>query len=263
MGRYGRGASRAARTAGIACLLVPDGMASAGITMGTGTPGPLRLTELRIDQQGTDSDEYFEVAGDPLAPLAGIWFLAIGDSGTDPGGVVELAVELSAWSLGPNGRFVCHESTFGTVAFEGRTLSVDAGASHAAIGTGDTLNLENADNVTYLLVRGFTGTSGMDLDAGNDGTFDATPWVELIDSVAFVRTGSTDPVYSSVRLGPVKLTATGGMAPHGWFDGASWQAGEYASWVLDTPGAAPPLPAPGAAGTLVLAAGLARKGRRR
>ncbi len=32
-----------------------------------------------------------------------------------------------------------------------------------------TLNFENSDNVTHLLVTGFTGTNGDDLDTDDDG----------------------------------------------------------------------------------------------
>ena len=41
--------------------------------LGGGSEGggaALRLSELRVDQQGTDSDEYFEISGAPGASLA-------------------------------------------------------------------------------------------------------------------------------------------------------------------------------------------------
>ena len=244
---------RAALGAAMAIACMATGSpAHAGLAKGAdGATAPMfRIAELRVDQQGADADEYVEILGPAGSSLAGCWFVAIGDSGTDPGGVVEMAIDLSAWSLGSNGRFVAHEATFGTAVFDGRTLTVDPAGAHAVIGTGDSLNFENSDSVTYMLVRSFSGTVGMDLDAGNDGTLDAMPWKELLDSVAFVRSNSTDPVYSAVRVGPVDLTATGGMPPHAWFDGNGWQVGEYASWMRDTPGGEPAVPAPGAVATV-------------
>lgn len=232
--------------------------AQAGLAGGPGSGAGgvgLRLTELRVDQQGADNDEYFEVHGSPASSLAGWWFVALGDSGTDPAGVVEMAIDLSAWSCGANGYFVAHEATFGGTAFSGHTLSVDAAGAHATIGTGDSLNFENSDTVTYMLVRGFTGTVGMDLDAGNDGVLDAMPWLELADSIALVRTGSVDPVYSSTQLGPVDLTATGGMPPHAWRDDAGWHVGSYGAWDMDTPGSGAFIPVPGALALLAGAAG--------
>ena len=253
--------------AAITCTVI-TGPASAGLSIGNGSSGgsaatSLRIAELRVDQQGADTDEYFELYGAPGMSLAGCWFVAIGDSGTDPGGIVEMAIDLSAWTLGSNGRFVGHEATFGTTAFNGQMLVVDPAGNHATIGTGDSLNFENSDSVTYLLVRSFAGNIGMDLDPGNDGTLDTLPWKELLDSVAFVRSNSTDSIYSTVTVGPLKLTSTGGMPPHAWLDDSGWHAGEYASWVYDSPGGGPAVPAPGAAVTLAASACAALSQRRK
>ena len=232
----------------------PPGMGAGGFT----------LAELRVDQQGADTDEYVEIAGAPHAPLTGWWLLAIGDGGTDPAGVVEMAIDLSAWSTGTNGRFVAHEATFGTGVLEGRALAIDPLAAHAAVGSGDAMNLENADTVTYLLVRGFSGTNGMDLDAGNDGVLDVAPWLELGDSVAFACAPGTDPCYAVARVGPLALPATNGMPAHAWKDAAgAWQAGAYGSWSWDTPGSAPDVPAPGPASLVGAAAALAHGYHRR
>jgi hypothetical protein len=238
--------------------------ARAGIVGGSLSAGPaFTLAELRVDQSGADTDEYVEVLGAPGASLAGWWFLAIGDGASDPAGVVEAAVDLSAWSTGANGRFVAHESTFGTGVLEGRTLAIDPLASHAVVGAGDAINLENADTVTYLLVRGFSGRLGMDLDAGNDGALDAAPWLELGDAVAFVCAPGTDPAYASARVGPIALAATNGMPPHAWKDADGWHAGQYASWSDDTPGGAPGVPAPGPGALLAAAASVAHGYHRR
>ena len=260
---------RTARTAGTATAAAAamasawGATAAAGVTTGAGVPShAIRITELRVDQQGADTDEYFELTGRPTASLADLWLLAIGDGGSDPGGVVEAAIDLSKWSLGANGRFVGHEATFGKTAFGGTTLAIDPAASHAAVGTGDAINFENADSVTYLLVRAFRGGVGLDLDAANDGELDAAPWTELLDAVAFVRSGPPEPVYAAVRVGPVALSATGGMPPHAWLAEDGWRVGEYASWSADTPGGGATVPAPGAALTLA-AAGMAAAGARR
>lgn len=260
----GRAAAGGMAVAWLAAATAHGGIATGG--SGTGPTRSIRLSELRVDQQGADSDEYFELLGEPGSSLAGVWLLAIGDSGSDPSGIVEAAIDLSSWSLGANGRFVGHEATFGSVAFGGTTLRIDPKSAHATIGSGDSINFENADTVTYLLVRSFRGSVGLDLDGTNDGTFDALPWAELIDSVAFVRSGSSEPVYSDVTVGPVPLTATGGMPPHAWLGPKGWTVGEYGSWSADTPGGGPEVPAPGAAATLgctALAAGRRGRSRRR
>jgi hypothetical protein len=222
----------------------------------------LHLSEIRGDQSGADTDEYFEISGDPYASLNGWWFLAIGDSGTDTGGVIEMAVNLSAYSLGANGYFVGHESTFGTGVFQGQSLTVHPKAAHATIGSGDSLNFENLDNVTYMLVRGFAGSVGTDLDTNNDGVFDVLWWTDLADSVSFISLTSTDLFYSTNTVGPVSYTGTAGMPAHAWWSGSSWEAGLFSSWELDTPGQGPMIPCPGVL-ALSLAAGAVGRGYHR
>ena len=81
-----------------------------------------------------------------------------------------------------------------------------AAESTFSLGTADltaTLNFENSDNVTHLLVSGFTGANGDDLDTDDDGILDVTPWSAVVDSVALVETpGSGDQIYSTTTVGP-------------------------------------------------------------
>lgn len=232
--------------------------------IGTGAGG-LRISEIRVDQSGADLDEYFEISGGSGALLSDWWFVALGDSGSDSGGVVEMAINLSSHSLGVNGYFVGHEASFGATVFQDRVLAIDPTAHHATFGSGDALNFENADNITYLLVRDFNAAIGSDLDMDNDGTLDLMPWNELADSVALVSNSSTDPVYSATRVGPIALSATGGMPPHAWRNGSAWEVGSYASWEWDTPGTGPAVPAPAALSVVAsaLAAGGYHRPRRR
>jgi predicted extracellular nuclease len=53
-----------------------------------------------------------------------------------------------------------------------------------------------------LLVEGFTGSSGQDLDTNNDGTFDVTPWSRIVDDVAVEDTSGTNFTYSATVLAP-------------------------------------------------------------
>ena len=137
---------------------------------GGGGGGDLVLNEYRLDQSGSDNDEYVELAGTPGTSLDGVFFIAIGD-GTGGSGVAECVIDLSGSSIGNTGYFVICETTF-------------------SLGQGDLvlesngLNLENSDNVTYLLVRDFTGEGGADLDTDDNGVIDSPlPWSEVIDSI--------------------------------------------------------------------------------
>ena len=64
-----------------------------------------------------------------------------------------------------------------------------------------TNSLENG-TLTLLVVEGFTGSFGDDLDTNDDGTLEATPWVDLIDSVAVNDGGAGDLTYYGPALGP-------------------------------------------------------------
>ena len=110
------------------------------------------INEIRIDQPSSDDDEYFELAGVPSSSLDGLFYIVIGD-GSGGSGVVENVTDLAGSAMASSGYFVAAESSF-------------------TIGTADlvtSLNFENSDNVTHMLVRDFTGASGDDLDTDDDG----------------------------------------------------------------------------------------------
>lgn len=145
------------------------------------------INEIRIDQSGTDNSEYFELAGLAGESLAGLSYLVIGDSSSDSFGIIESATDLSGYAIAADGFFLAAETSF---ALGGPVDLVTA------------LNFENSDNVTHLLVSGFSGALGDDLDTNNDGILDSTPWLSILDSVALVETfGAGDGVYSSNLVG--------------------------------------------------------------
>jgi len=202
---------------------------------GTGPSDPV-INEIRIDQPGTDNDEYFELKGVPGAPLDGLTLIVIGDgTATTLSGVIETVVSLDGSAINGSGFFLCAESTF--------TLN---GAIPDLTLPGNGLNFENTDNVTFLLVRGFTGALNQDLDTNDDGILDLTPWEAIVDSVALVTpnvpaTGTVPPsgvehVYSSTIVGP-----DGPFVPGHAYRCANvdaWKVGSFGTGVTDTPGAA-------------------------
>ena len=148
----------------------------------------VKINEIRIDQPSTDNDEYFELVGPAGQDLTGLTYVVIGDGAATAGsGVIEAVVDLAGESVDSAGFFVAAEGTF--------TLGT-------ANSTGN-LNFENSDNVTHLLVEGFSGADGDDLDTDDDGILDTTPWTNVVDSVALIETvGSGELVYSSTQVGP-------------------------------------------------------------
>jgi uncharacterized protein len=152
--------------------------------------GQVVINELRIDQPGTDNDEYFELAGVPGAPLDGLTYIVIGD-GTGGSGVIEAVVSLAGQSFPETGLFLAAEATL--------TLGI---ADLVA-----NLNFENSDNVTHLLVAGFTGANGQDLDTNDDGILDIVPWTAVVDGIALIEeenppTGTELAYVLDERVGP-------------------------------------------------------------
>ena len=197
--------------------------------VGVDTPGAVNLTcvptgviinEARIDMTGNDNDEYFELKGTPGTTIGDLTYIVIGDNGaTSPSGAIEAIVSLTGQVIGANGLFVAAEATM--------TLGVPSLIVPGANG----INFENQDNVTHMLVRGFTGVNLQDLDTNDDGVFDVTPWTEIVDSVAFVLSSMPPPtgvewVYSASRVGPDGTFVPGHIyrcTPSG-----SWSIGPFA-----------------------------------
>ncbi len=187
------------------------------------------INELRIDQEGTDNDEFFELAGTPSTSLTGLTYIVLGDGPTaGDSGVIEAVIDLTGQTIPGSGYFVAAEATFSLAAAD---LTTD-------------LNFENSDNVTHMLVSGFSGLDGDDLDTDDDGTLDVTPWTAIVDSIAAVEVdppvpGVDEHVYGAAQVGPTSA----GFAPahlHRVPDqSANWIPGPFSTaGGDDTPGAA-------------------------
>jgi hypothetical protein len=199
-------------------------------------PQGVIINEIRIDQNGTDNNEYFELKGAPGESLDGYTFITIGDS---PGsGIIENIVPLNGYVIQADGLLSVAESTF--------TLTAGYGTADVLLPASSTLNpinFENGDNVTHLLVQGFTGTLNQDIDTNNDGVLDITPWSSISDSVAMtVDAGSVPSAnevwwYSSVRVGPDGAFVPGHI--YRCTSAGTWLIGPFGSQgqiILDTAG---------------------------
>jgi hypothetical protein len=176
------------------------------------------INEIRIDNSGGDTDEYFELAGMPGESLDGLTYIVIGD-GTGGSGVIENVTDLTGLSLMDDGILSVHkEGTVGTCG--GYDLDLP-------------LNFENSDNVTHLLVAGFTGADGDDLDADDDGVLDMEPWDSVVDCVALVENlDDGELVYCDTQVGP-----DGTFVPGQVFRcDEGWRIGSFDLCVDDTPG---------------------------
>ena len=179
------------------------------------TGGGITINEIRVDQSGSDLDEYFELVGPAGQTLDGLTYIVIGD-GSGGSGVIESISDLQGLVIPADGNFLGGESSM-TIAVPDATLS---------------LGFENSDNVTHMLVSGFTGSSQEDLDTNDDGVFDTTPWTSIIDSVSLVETPTSgDQYYSSNTVGPDGTFAVA----HAHVCNGVWEVASY-DFTDDSPG---------------------------
>jgi uncharacterized protein len=160
-----------------------------------------KINEFVFNHVGTDTHEYVEVFGEPNTDYSSLAILQIEGDGTGAGVIDSL-------------------HTVGTT---------DAGGFWF---TGFMSNVYENGTVTLLLVEGFDGYVGLDLDTNNDGVFDVTPWERIVDDVAVSDGGADDRTYSSTVLAPGfggSLFTPGGASRIP--DGAD--TGSPADWVLN------------------------------
>jgi uncharacterized protein len=209
------------------------------------------INEIRIDDNSTDTDEYFELYGPANEDLSALTYIVIGD-GAGGSGVVETVISLSGMSIQSDGFFLAANSTLGTDVPNGVGKTIDL--------TLNSNTFENSDNVTHLLVSGFTGASGDDLDTDDDGTLDSMPWGSIVDSVSLLEeVGAGDLVYSSTTVGPDGTFVPGHVyrLPDGSGD---WNIGPFVSQ-FDTPGYAN-IPEPNSVALLISCLGILSVRRR-
>lgn len=183
------------------------------------------INEIRIDMPGADNDEYVELAGQPGESLDGLTYVVIGDNSTNHCGNIENATDLTGVQIQADG-----------------LLSIgDAGTSGSHTFTYDVeldLNFENSDNVTHMIVSGFTGAINDDVDADDDCQMDNTPWASVVDMVALWEgtvvdcAGFDECTYGSVIVGP-----DGNFVPgHIYLCPQGWMIGGFTLGTDDTPG---------------------------
>jgi hypothetical protein len=155
------------------------------------------INELRIDDPGADNAEYFELAGAPGTSLDGLTYLTLGDSSAGSG-VVENVTDLTGLSIPASGYFLCANTSYTLAPVPDLVTS---------------LQFENSDNVTHLLVRDFTGAGGDDLDVDDDGVLDVTPWSEIVDLIALNEELNVPPTGTEFNYGPPFAGPDGSFVP--------------------------------------------------
>lgn len=190
----------------------------------------LLLNEANINPPGTDSNyDYVELLSTDLKTQStnGLTLLVIdtsaGDSGTGNIGTITRVWNLDSLATGTNGLLLLGDG-------------YTAGGPFAAVkspqtATGDPIGmgadaLASNDGIALLLVRGFSGRIGQDLDETDNQILDATPWLQLLDSVAFGTTTYTFPNLNQGTYNPDNLSRGGRLADftpnsvNAWYGGS-------------------------------------------
>lgn len=179
-------------------------------------PAPF-INEVLISNDGADA-EFFELVGAEGFDLSDFDLIVL-----DGAGVVALHIDLTG-ATPADGFWTATspeaEATFGV-------------AGDQAIADNTFTNASR----TYLLVAGFSGAVGDDLDTDDNGTLDVTPWSSRADGLALVA--DDGPLtYAEVVLGPdAQFLAPGGLrCPDVTGD---WTMHDFFDFAQDgTPGAA-------------------------
>jgi PEP-CTERM motif-containing protein len=156
------------------------------------TQGAILINEVSLNNEGADNgEEYFELISDTggAESMAGLTLLVI-DGDSTSAGVIDKAFDLSSFSTGTNGLFLWRDSA---------TVLAPAPDPATTLNVTDFVpDIENG-SATFVLVSGFTGLTGDDLDTDNNGTIDiALPWASAIDAVGVKDSGASDDIYAAL-----------------------------------------------------------------
>ncbi len=191
------------------------------------THAQICVNEFRISEPGTDTMNFVELAGGMAGgALDGHTLLSISTE-FNPGEIT-FAIPLDGESFNADGFYVSDQTTSGVDYF---------GSPQA-----------------FVLVAGFTGMGGDDLDMDDDGVFDAAaPWSSVVAAVSLVDgDDNADVDYGfGVIVGP-----DGDFTPaHGFLTedcGSTWEIGDFGDFSGDTPGATNVVPEPSAFALLLV-----------
>lgn len=127
------------------------------------------INEFVFNHTGNDDHEFIEVFGQPITDFSSFTILAIEGDASIAGTIDDV------FNVGTT-----DAAGFWTTGFLSGVL-------------------ENG-TASLLLVSGFSGSMGDDLDTDNDGTLDTTPWTGLFDGIAVWDGGVSDWTYANVVL---------------------------------------------------------------
>jgi|GEM_PF-7051136 hypothetical protein len=166
------------------------------------------FNEVMVNPPGTDNGyEFFEFkSGTPGFNLTGLTLVVIeGDCGAGcVAGIIDQAIPLSGLT-GSNNLLLLREP-FGTPG----PFIPDADPATTVVVASFTPDIENGAN-TFIIVEGFSGSLGQDLDVDNDGILDSQPWTRIVDSFGWLTDGPAGSPPNDPARGIQYATQLGGI----------------------------------------------------
>jgi hypothetical protein len=187
-------------------------------------PAAIVFNEILLDPPGSDNgQEYIELRSTTggVESMAGLTMLYIDGDGNNRG-TIDMAVSLTGFSTGTNGLFLWRD---GPVVLQ---PAPDPATVLFVQDWPDIGDLENG-SFTLLLVTGFVGSVGLDLDINDDGVLDSLPWVSVVDALGFIENDGANNAAYAAALGGVNLGPFIGYNPDAFIRDSvtgEWLAGD-------------------------------------
>lgn len=232
------GGSIAGAQAGGLAFASPFGPWAGTVTPGQGNhsevPGAaaIVINEANVNPPGNDlNHDYVELLSTGIAAQStnGLTLIAIDTSAGEDGmgnvGEISRVWNLDSLATGRNGLLLLGDGYAN--APKGGPFS---GVISPLTATGDPVGmngdmLSSNDGIALLLVRGFSGRLGQDLDTGNDDVLDLTPWAEVVDSLVFGSVTYGLPDLSQISYRPDNLSRGGRPVDLAASNAAKWYGG--------------------------------------
>lgn len=152
---------------------------------------------------GDNGREFIELISDtPNYAMTDLWIVIIEGDGALVAGTIDKALPLGTFSTGANRLFLWRDAAIDLIPAPDPATTIYVEDFDP--------DIENGAN-TYLIVRGFTGSVGLDLDSDNDSILDFQPWTEVLSAVGW-QDGNTGRLYAA-QLGGVEFLQNGSFTP--------------------------------------------------
>lgn len=178
----------------------------------------VKFSEIFVNPPGSDNGfEFIELVTDtPNMNMDNYTIVIIEAEGSTASGTIDVALSLDGKSSGSNRLFLWRDST---------QVLIPAPDPNTTVFVQDfNPDLENGAQV-YLIVKGFTGFIGQDLDADGNGILDPIegvgefPWTEIVDVIGVAEEGDVnlgnDKIYAE-QLGGFTIIGTNGDPTDGY-----------------------------------------------